>query len=55
MDIEVDRYATSFWDEIEGMWKCEEGFYDVLVGFSSQEILGRGELVVGKTSYWSGL
>ena len=53
--ILVDRYATSFWDEIESMWKSEEGVYDVLIGTSSQEILGKGELVVPETRYWLGL
>ncbi|KAL6874424.1 glycoside hydrolase family 3 protein [Trichoderma longibrachiatum] len=55
VQIPIDQYATSFWDEIESMWKSEEGIYDVLVGFSSQEILGRGKLVVPKTRFWTGL
>lgn len=53
--IPVDKYATSFWDEIESMWKSEAGTYDVLVGTSSQEILGTGKLVVPETRYWLGL
>lgn len=55
VNIPVDRYATSFWDEIESMWKSEEGVYDVLIGTSSQEILGKGELIVNQTRYWLGL
>lgn len=55
ISIPIDRYATSFWDEIENKWKSEEGVYDVFVGTSSQEILGRGELVVPQTRYWLGL
>jgi beta-glucosidase len=53
--ISVDRYATSFWDEIESMWKSEKGSYEVLVGSSSQEILGKGELIVPETRHWLGL
>ena len=53
--IPVDRYATSFWDEIESMWKSEEGIYEVLVGTSSQKILGKGELIIPQTRYWLGL
>ncbi|KIX04791.1 uncharacterized protein Z518_05662 [Rhinocladiella mackenziei CBS 650.93] len=53
--IPVDRYATSFRDEAESMWKSEEGPYEVLVGTSSQEILGKGELIVPQTRYWLGL
>ncbi|GLI73535.1 hypothetical protein PoHVEF18_001753 [Penicillium ochrochloron] len=41
VDIQLDRYATSFWDEIEDMWKSEQGTYEVLIGTSSQEILAR--------------
>ncbi|KAM6478097.1 glycoside hydrolase family 3 protein [Trichoderma sp. SZMC 28011] len=53
--IPIDKYATSFWDEIENKFKSEEGTYEVLVGVSSQEILGRGKLVVPETRYWLGL
>lgn len=53
--ILIDQYATSFWDEIESMWKSEEGTYEVLVGLSSTEILGKGKLIVPKTRFWLGL
>ncbi|OQE80112.1 hypothetical protein PENNAL_c0048G00727 [Penicillium nalgiovense] len=38
VDIQLDRYATSFWDEIEDVWKSEQGTYEVLIGTSSQEV-----------------
>ncbi|KAJ5185401.1 Glycoside hydrolase superfamily [Penicillium cf. griseofulvum] len=44
VDIQVDRYGTSFWDEIEDMWKSEQGTYEVLIGTSSQEVAARGRL-----------
>lgn len=53
--IAIDKYATSFWDEIESMWKSEEGIYDVLIASSSQEVLGKGQVIVPKTRYWLGL
>ena len=53
--IRLDRYATSFWDEIEEMWKSEAGRYEVLVGFSSREVVARGEFHVERTTYWRGL
>lgn len=53
--IHIDRYATSFWDEIESMWKSEAGIYNVLVGDSSQHILAKGRLVVPETYFWLGL
>lgn len=55
VDIPIDSYATSFWDEIENMWKSEEGVYEVLIGLSSQEILAKGKLIVPKTRFWLGL
>lgn len=55
VQITVDKYATSFWDEIESMWKSEEGTYDVLIGVSSQEILGKGKLIVPESRFWLGL
>ncbi|GAB1201097.1 hypothetical protein APSETT444_010484 [Aspergillus pseudonomiae] len=35
--IRMDKYATSFWDEIEGMWKSEEGVYEALIGKQRDE------------------
>lgn len=55
VSIHIDRYATSFWDEIEDMWKSEEGVYQVLIGTSSQEIVSRGEFRVEQTRYWRGV
>lgn len=55
VSITVDKYATSFWDEIECMWKSEEGDYEVLVGTSSVDILGKAVLSVPETRYWLGL
>lgn len=55
VDIQLDRYATSFWDEIEDMWKSEQGTYEVLIGTSSQEVVARGTFQVDRTTYWRGL
>lgn len=55
MQINVDSYATSFWDEIEGMWESEAGTYEVLVGTSSDEIVARGQFTVEQTRYWTGV
>lgn len=55
MDIKLDKYATSFWDEIEDMWKSEAGVYEVLIGTSSEDIVARGRFEVGETRYWRGV
>ncbi|KAL4997912.1 putative beta-glucosidase H [Aspergillus recurvatus] len=53
--VRLDKYATSFWDEIEGMWKSEAGVYEVLIGTSSEDIVARGKFEVNQTRYWGGL
>lgn len=55
VDITIDPYATSFWDDIEGKWKSEAGEYELLVGVSSQEIVSKGKFVLSQTRYWKGL
>lgn len=55
VDIQLDRYATSFWDEIEDMWKSEQGTYEVLIGTSSQEVVAQATFRVDRTTYWRGL
>ncbi|KAG2419655.1 hypothetical protein HFD88_004451 [Aspergillus terreus] len=55
VEIQLDRYATSFWDEIEDMWKSEQGTYEVLIGTSSQDVVARGKFQVERTTYWRGL
>ncbi|RHZ62540.1 beta-glucosidase H [Aspergillus thermomutatus] len=55
VEIHIDKYATSFWDEIEDMWKSEEGVYQVLIGTSSQEIVAQGKFMVKQTRYWTGV
>jgi beta-glucosidase len=55
VNIKLDKYATSFWDEIEEMWKSEAGVYEVLVGTSSDNVVARGQFRVDKTRHWGGL
>ena len=55
LDITMDKYATSFWDEIEEMWKSEAGLYEVLIGTSSDNIVASGQFTVSETQYWKGL
>jgi hypothetical protein len=55
VEIEIDRYATSFWDESEAKWLSEKGTYEVLVGTSSRDIVLRGTLQLTESRQWSGL
>lgn len=57
VSIEIDRYATSFWDESEGKWCNEKGTYVVSVttcsahGAHGAQATMRNE----STKYWLGL
>lgn len=53
--IPLDRFATSFWDELEEAWVSEQGTYKILVGNSSSNILLQGELQVREKTLWTGL
>jgi beta-glucosidase len=55
IEITIDRYATSFWDESEGKWLSEKGTYDVLIGTSSSKIVLKGEFHLKDSRYWLGL
>jgi len=57
VDIAIDKYAMSFWDEIEGKWCKEQGTYKVIVATSSATDAPRveAELTVQKTEWWLGL
>ncbi|KAG4438285.1 hypothetical protein IFR05_006220 [Cadophora sp. M221] len=54
-EIGIDRYAGSFWDEIEHQWVAEAGEYEIQVGMSSRDIRLTGSFVIEKTRTWRGL
>lgn len=49
------KYATSFWDEVQDKWIEEAGIYDVLVGTNSADMRLKGAFEVQKTRLWRGL
>lgn len=53
--ITIDKYAGSFWDEIESKFCVEKGVYEVLVGTSSADIRLKAEWKVAEDKYWLGL
>lgn len=55
VEIPLDRFTTSFWDEELHCWSSERGVYRILVGSSSKEVLLEGNLHVEETTRWSGL
>ncbi|KAI4854348.1 hypothetical protein E4T44_00234 [Aureobasidium sp. EXF-8845] len=57
VNVDIDLVqATSYWDEIEDRWCSEAGTYKIMVGDSSAAMnFLTEELIVKKTTYWSGL
>jgi beta-glucosidase len=55
--VSIDKYAGSFWDEIENCWRLEKGIYEVLVGNSSQADGKwlKASFEVAKEKLWLGL
>jgi beta-glucosidase len=56
VQIKIDEYATSFWDESESKWCSEKGEYKVIVGTSSVDSSSlEGNLIAEETRWWLGL
>ncbi|WAO86299.1 Beta-glucosidase [Fusarium falciforme] len=55
--ISLDKYALSFWSEIESMWLAEAGVFEVIIARSSdpKDGLLRGEIELVKNFTWNGL
>jgi beta-glucosidase len=61
VDIKIDPYAMSYWDEFEGSWCLESGTYTVVVATSSSSKINDGTLrleaalEIVETRRWLGL
>ncbi|KAM0323484.1 hypothetical protein ACHAQA_008764 [Verticillium albo-atrum] len=55
VQVSLDRFATTFWDEVLNEWVVEKGVYSVQVGKSSADIVLEGSFEVEETSTWRGL
>ncbi|OBZ75489.1 putative beta-glucosidase K [Grifola frondosa] len=53
--IKLDKYAVSFWDAPDRMWRAKAGRYSVFVGKSSADILLEGFFLLSEEFTWSGL
>lgn len=47
--------ATSYWDSYKNKWLSEKDTYKVLVGTSSDNVVGEGEFSTAKDVYWTGI
>lgn len=55
IQISVDKYALSYWDDKISSWIVEKGSYGIQVGVSSDRLLLEGILKVKKGFEWNGL
>ena len=55
VDLTLDKYATSYWDENLDRWIVERGEYAVRVGTSSDKLDLVGSFIVEKNFEWNGL
>lgn len=55
VEVALDKYAVSYWDEKLERWIVEAGEYDLRVGFSSDDCVLSGIFVIEKGLEWNGL
>lgn len=53
--ISLDKYAFSFWDETQDVWKVPAGKFKIHVGTSSDNLALHGELELTQSMVWKGL
>jgi beta-glucosidase len=54
VSIPLDRFATTFWDQLLNKWVNEKGEYKVLVGKTSADIVLEGSFTLEETTTWTG-
>jgi beta-glucosidase len=53
--ITLDKYAFSFWDDLQNCWKVPAGKYGVHVGVSSDNLSLHDTIELKETFTWKGL
>lgn len=53
--ILLDKYAFSFWDETQDVWKVPAGKFEIHAGTSSDDLLLHGKLELTQSMVWKGL
>lgn len=53
--ISLDRYAVSYWDAVDNVWRANSGPYEVSVGTSSADIKLKDTFTLEKGFIWSGI
>ena len=55
VEVSLDKYAVSYWDEEINAWRADKGTYKALVAKSSLDIVGSLEFEVRETFVWNGV
>ena len=57
VDLTLDKYSVSVWDQETHKWKAEAGTYTVILASSSnpKDEIQRADFVLNETFYWKGL
>ncbi|KAG6885755.1 hypothetical protein C0993_010267 [Termitomyces sp. T159_Od127] len=55
VELSLDKYAVSYWEERFETWTVEQGVYGLKVGVSSDALSLRGDFTVSKGFEWNGI
>ena len=55
VEMVLDKYAFSHWDETSGQWHVDSGEYKISVGFSEEDVKAVRKFVLTKGFSWRGL
>jgi beta-glucosidase len=55
VEMRLDKYAVSYWQEAEGCWKAQQGTYLVRVGESSESLCLARTFDLEESFTWKGL
>lgn len=55
LDVTLDKYSFSLWDESRNAWRVSAGRYEIHAGSSSDSLPLSASVEIKETFYWSGL
>lgn len=55
LSVNLDKYATSFWDTPNNSWSVVSGIYGVHIGTNSEELVLEGSFEVSHAFHWNGI
>ncbi|KAG8833577.1 hypothetical protein FRC17_010401 [Serendipita sp. 399] len=55
VDVQLDKYALSYWCIVENRWKVERGSYTVIIGTCAEDVILSQDILVERETFWDGL